>query len=282
MKFKQWFGALALAGATGCACAQAASAPQGAIKGVASEHTAASAQAAISRGALVLPASATTGGTVFTGAFDAAPREARARVPVVVFLHGSSGLALKAIGEWQAWLATLGVASLAPDSFALPERLSYTSPVDKPTYERIHALRESEIGLALAALKSAAWADDKRLILAGTSEGAVAVARYPGPEFAGKMVFAWSCEPNYFVAEPRSVFLPERPVLNVISATDPFFSPSNSWLGNPGAKGHCGDSLKYHTSATIVLIPGAPHTLLNLSAARRATEGFLADVLKAR
>jgi hypothetical protein len=59
----------------------------------------------------------------------------KARVPVVVFLHGSSGLGLKAIGEWQQWLATLGVASIAPDSFALPDRLTYTSPVGKDVYE---------------------------------------------------------------------------------------------------------------------------------------------------
>ena len=31
------------------------------------------------------------------------------RAPVVVFLHGSSGLGLKAIGEWQLWLADLGI-----------------------------------------------------------------------------------------------------------------------------------------------------------------------------
>jgi hypothetical protein len=280
MRFENRWGALLLACATGGAWAQAASAPVGSIKGVALQHTAASAQAAIARAALVLPA--VGGGAAYTGPFDAAPREPRARVPVVVFLHGSSGLSLKAIGEWQAWLATLGVASLAPDSFALPDRLTYTSPIDKPTYERLHALRESEIGLALAALKGAAWADDKRLILAGASEGAVAVARYAGPEFAAKMVYSWSCEPNYFVADPRSVFMPGRPVLNVISATDPFFSPSNPWLGNAAAKGHCGDALKDHKTATVVLIPGAPHTLLNLPAARHATQGFLADAMKER
>jgi hypothetical protein len=30
----------------------------------------------------------------------------------------------------------------------------------------------------------------------------------------------------------------------------------------------------------VVLIPGAPHTLLNLPAARRPVEGFLTDLLK--
>ena len=256
-----------------------APAPQGEIKGQAIVHTPESTRAAIANGALVLPAAA-TGGAVFTGAFKDAPRETRARVPVVVFLHGSSGLGLKAIGEWQQWLATMGIASFAPDSFALPARVTYTSPVGKDFYEKIHALRGSEITLAVQALKDAPWADPRRMVLAGTSEGATAVARYAGDAFAARMIFSWSCEDNYFVETHRTAVRPEQPVLNVISATDPFFSRSNAWLGQPAAVGHCAAAFKDHPKASIVLIPGAPHTLLNLPAARQVVAGFLQDVLK--
>jgi len=256
-----------------------APAPQGEIKGQAIVHTPESARAAMANGALVLPAAA-TGGAVFTGAFKDAPRETRARVPVVVFLHGSSGLGLKAIGEWQQWLATMGIASFAPDSFALPGRVTYTSPVGKDFYEKIHALRGSEITLAVQALKDAPWADPRRLVLAGTSEGATAVARYAGDAFAARMIFSWSCEDNYFVETHRTAVRPELPVLNVISATDPFFSRSNAWLGQPAAVGHCAAAFKDHPKASIVLIPGAPHTLLNLPAARQVVAGYLQDALK--
>ncbi|MBK8358583.1 MAG: alpha/beta hydrolase [Comamonadaceae bacterium] len=256
-----------------------APAPQGEIKGQAIVHTPESARAAMANGALVLPAAA-TGGAVFTGAFKDAPRETRARVPVVVFLHGSSGLGLKAIGEWQQWLATMGIASFAPDSFALPGRVTYTSPVGKDFYEKIHALRGSEITLAVQALKDAPWADPRRMVLAGTSEGATAVARYAGDAFAARMIFSWSCEDNYFVETHRTAVRPEQPVLNVISATDPFFSRSNAWLGQPAAVGHCAAAFKDHPKASIVLIPGAPHTLLNLPAARQVVAGYLQDALK--
>jgi dienelactone hydrolase len=256
-----------------------APAPQGEIKGQAIVHTPESARAAMANGALVLPAAA-TGGAVFTGAFKDAPRETRARVPVVVFLHGSSGLGLKAIGEWQQWLATMGIASFAPDSFALPGRVTYTSPVGKDFYEKIHALRGSEITLAVQALKDAPWADPRRMVLAGTSEGATAVARYAGDAFAARMIFSWSCEDNYFVETHRTAVRPELPVLNVISATDPFFSRSNAWLGQPAAVGHCAAAFKDHPKASIVLIPGAPHTLLNLPAARQVVAGYLQDALK--
>jgi hypothetical protein len=118
------------------------------------------------------------------------------------------------------------------------------------------------------------------MVLAGTSEGSPAVARYRGAEFAGRIIFSWSCEDNYFVRAHDTAIPADRPVLNVISLSDPFFSPSNSWLGNPAAKGHCGAALKDHKQASVVLIPGAPHTLINLPAARQPVEGFLRAVLK--
>ena len=134
--------------------------------------------------------------------------------------------------------------------------------------------------LALQALRQQPWADTSRLVLAGTSEGAAAVARHDGTGFAGRIIYSWSCEDNYFVQAHRSVLPPGQPVLNVMSSTDVYFSPTNAWLGNPAAKGHCGDALRDHKNASIVLIPGAPHTLLNLPPARHATAGFLRDVLK--
>jgi hypothetical protein len=201
-------------------------------------------------------------------------------VPVVVFLHGSSGLGLAAIGEWQRWLATQGIASIAPDSFALAGRLTYKSPVDKAVYERVHALRASEVAPTVAALAATAWADTSRLVLAGTSEGAVPVARHPGTGFRGRLMYAWSCEDNYFTTGHGTQLPPTQPVLNVISLTDPFFSQTNAWLGNPQARGHCGAALQQHKNATVVLLAGAPHTLLMLPAARHATAGFLQDLFK--
>jgi dienelactone hydrolase len=253
--------------------------PAGEVKGQATVHTEASRQALVQRAQVALPPSA-TGGAIYFGRWRDIPATARAAVPVVVFLHGSSGLGLKAIEEWQRWLASLGVASVAPDSFALPDRVTYKSPVDKDLYERIHALRASEIDATAAALRTAPWAAPGRWLLAGTSEGAVAVARHAGAGFAGRMIYSWSCEDNYFVAAHGTAVAPAMPVLNVMSGTDVYFSLSNAWLGNPAARGHCGAVLAAHKQATVVLIPGAPHTLLNLPAARHATAGFVRDVLQ--
>ena len=277
---------LCMAGLVGQNAVQAQSAatatpatPKGEIMGTAWVHTADSLAATAQLADVVLPAKA-TGGAVFTGKLKDVPKLAGSKVPVVVFMHGSSGLGLKAIGEWQQWLATLGYASVAPNSFALPQRVTYKSPIAVPDYERMHALRGSEIAPMLAVLKSQSWADTSQLVLAGASEGGVPVARYTGTEFVARMVYSWSCEPNYFVKEPLNAFEAGKPVLNIISATDPFFSKSNSWLGNVTAAGHCAAALKGNTLASVILIPDAPHTLLNLNAARQATAGFLAQVVK--
>lgn len=254
--------------------------PAGSIKGSATVHDAASRSALVARAQLALPAAA-NGGAVYLGPWRDRPVPGpMAKLPVVLFMHGSSGLGLKAIGEWQRWLAGLGVASVAPDSFALPDRLTYVSPVDRATYERIHALRTSEIAPMLDTLRTSPWVDPARIVLAGTSEGSVAVARHAGDGFAGRLIYTWSCEDNYFVGAARTATAPTLPVLNVISSTDPYFSSSNAWLDRPQAHGHCGAALAAHPRATIVLIPGAPHTLLNLPAARDATAAFVRDVLR--
>jgi len=261
-------------------CCAAAAQPQPAVptgqwRGTAWAHTASSLQALVQQARVCLPTAVTGGGVHCSLWRDLPLDKSSVRVPVVLFLHGSSGLGLPAIGEWQRWLATLGYASMAPDSFALQDRVTYESPIDKAAYERIHALRASEIAPALAALRDQSWADAQKLVLAGTSEGAVSVARYTGSEFAARLIYAWSCEDNYFVQLARNAFPIDVPVLNVISASDPFFSSRNRWLGVSGALGHCGAALAGHSRAAVLLIPQAPHTLLNLPVVRGTTAGFL-------
>ncbi len=265
---------LALTLATGVARAET---PAGEVKGTAWQHTAASAQAVMAEADVALPANA-TGGAIYFGKLATVP-PTRTSVPVIVFLHGSGGLGLKAIGEWQRWLAGEGYASIAPNSMVLPDRITYTSPISRDVYEKIHALRASEIPLALAALRGQSWADPKRVILSGASEGGPAVARYAGEAFAGRVIFSWSCEDNYFVTAHRTAVRPGDKILNIMSAADPFFSPANAWLDAPGAVGHCGRALKDDKAAMIVLIPGAPHTLLNLPQARLALLAWLRDVI---
>lgn len=257
-----------------------AAAPIGKISGTAVVHTKESMERAMAAGWLVLPASV-AGGTVYEGELSKAPA-AKGKTAAVLFVHGSGGINPE-IKKFQKWLAeTLGIASFTPDSFQLPDRMTYSSPIPKADYEKIHALRASELTAAVAHLTQEPWFDG-RFVIAGTSEGAVAVARYhraaSAPQERGRIIFSWSCEDNYHVESPKNDIPEDLPVLNVMSATDKYFSKANSYLGNDAALGHCGSALAKNKAASIVLIPGAPHTLMNLPQVREAVEGFLKDRL---
>jgi dienelactone hydrolase len=253
--------------------------PKGEIKAGPLTHTQESMQGLVNESQVAFP-SQLTGKAIYVGPYKSAPTLSNAKVPVVLFMHGSSGLGLKAIADWQQWLASMGVASIAPNSFALTDRLTYTSPIDKDTYEKLHAFRASEIEITLKALQKMPWVDVSKIVLAGTSEGSVPVARYTGKEFAGRIMFAWSCEDNYFVKAHQTAIPDDQPTLNIISSTDPYFSTSNAWLGNAQAVGHCGAMLKNNKKASIVLIPGGPHTVLMFPQAKGPVQGFLTDLFK--
>ena len=101
---------------------------------------------------VVLPAGV-AGSTPWKGRLNALPTLDGKR-PVAIFIHGSGGL-----GDWteefQLWLAnSLGVISIAPDSFALADRLDYSSPLPVSLYERIHTLRSAELANTLAQIRT--------------------------------------------------------------------------------------------------------------------------------
>lgn len=201
------------------------------------------------------------------------------RYPVVLFSHGSSGIT-PAIREFALWLAeALDVATVIPDSTKTADRLTYTSPVAQDAYEAIHAMRSAELRYASEKLVSAAWFDG-RYVVAGTSEGGVAAARFRAPagrqSEVGKMIFSWSCEPNYFVAAPDNAFEKNEPVLSVMSLNDKYFGVGNAYLDNPKAYGYPHEALKDNAHAALVLLPEAPHTLLNLVQTHGAVAAFLA------
>ena len=250
----------------------------GDIKGTVLEPTPDNLAATWSKANLVLPA-ALAGGQRWQGVPSAAPA-VTGRAPLIVLLHGSSGIA-PAVKDFQNWLAdTLGLASIAPDSLAIEGRLTYTSPVSIELYERVHALRLAELDHALKASKAWPWVDRGRIVLAGTSEGSVAVSRYAGPESAARLIYSWSCEANYFVERPRPGFGPKEPVFNAISARDPYFSPKNPWNKDYAVTGNCGGALKDNPNAVILVVDADVHTILNRPDVREATSDFLRNVLK--
>jgi dienelactone hydrolase len=215
----------------------------------------------------------------FQGVLRAAPAPTT-RLPLVILMHGSSGLGLAAVGQFGAWLAGQGVAVIAPDSFATPDRLTYVSPVPAAVTERIHALRLAELEHALAQARALPWVDPARIIIAGSSEGAVPIGRLVAtPEPAGRIITSWNCEAGYFVDAPRIAIPRDARVLTVVASRDPFFSPLNPWSAGFAITGNCAGALRMHADATSVVISTDQHTLLGHPQAREAVAGFVARVL---
>ena len=227
---------------------------------------------------LVLPA-ALAGGRRWEGHAEDAP-DVIGIAPLVIVMHGSSGIA-PAVKEFQVWLADeLGAASVAPDSLAIPDRLTYTSPVAVDIYERVHALRLAELDHALKASRDWSWVDRLRIVLAGTSEGAVAVGRYSGKDVAARLIYSWSCEDNYFVAAPQLGIGPKEPVLNAIAARDPYFSAANPWNKDRTVTGSCAAALKDNPKAEVMVIDADVHTILNRPEVRQLSAAFLRRILE--
>ena len=195
--------------------------------------------------------------------------------PVALFMHGSSGLA-DFTEEFQTWLASIGIASIAPNSFAIADRLKYASPVPVALYERIHALRSAELANAIAQARSLPWVDADKIIVIGSSEGSVPVARLgAAPGVAARVILSWSCEASYFVDGPRTATPKDAAVLTVIASRDPFFSPLNPWNAGHATTGSCASAFRYHTQAMNVVIATEQHTIMNLPATREIIAPFL-------
>ncbi|WP_315752313.1 MULTISPECIES: hypothetical protein [unclassified Bradyrhizobium] len=268
---------LPMAAAFLCATAALAADKPGDTRGTVLEPSPANLALTWSGANLVLPATL-AGGRRWEGRAEDAP-DVIGIAPLVIVMHGSSGVA-PAVKEFQAWLADeLGVASVAPDSLAIPDRLTYTSPVDVATYEHVHALRLAELENALKASRDWSWVDRLRIVLAGTSEGAVAVGRYAGKDVAARLIFSWSCEDNYFVTAPGLGIGPTEPVLNAISARDPYFSAANPWNKDRAVTGSCAAALKDDAKAEVMVIDADVHTILNRPEVHERSARFLRGVL---
>lgn len=167
----------------------------------------------------------------------------------------------------------------AARSVRMRSRVTYTSPIDKPTYERVHALRLAELENALTRAIALPWVDPTRIVVIGTSEGAVPIARLSDARPVARVMYAWSCERNYFVEEPRTAIPQETPVLSMIAAKDPYFSPENSWSGDAPIKGTCTAALKNHRDASVVTISTDKHTIVNMRETQDIARAFLSRVL---
>ena len=138
------------------------------------------------------------------------PKNAKGKVPAVLFLHGCKGINTRQYSVMQLFTNN-GYATFMPDSFAR-SRPSLTCGRSSPELP----FRFDEINYALSEFRKIPWIDQKRLVLAGFSSGGLAVAEYQDYDFAFKtrVILGWGC---YGGMSPTAVLVP---FLNIVGEYD--------------------------------------------------------------
>ena len=166
---------------------------------------------------------------------DAGVDEEARRYPVVLYLHGCTGMG-RMEKEFGESLAERGYVFIAPDSMARRYRPLQCDPRSQTGGKNLFVFdfRLAEISYALDQLKDEPWVDWDNLFLMGGSEGGVAAALYRGDEFRARVVFQWTCHGAPLV---RGLAETDRtPILAIVRENDPFYDVRNT----PEQQGHCG------------------------------------------
>ena len=174
------------------------------------------------------------------------------RLPVVVYLHGCTG-----IGNYDFLrrLARTGMIVIAPDSMARKFRPLQCRPLSKTGGYNlfVYDFRLAEVSFAVHQLQRSDWADPDRLFLIGASEGAVAAALYRGDAFRARIIAQWTCHGAPLV---RGIGAPpETPILAVVKANDPWYDPTRT----VAQRGDCGVFMQGRPGARSIVTAGNGH-----------------------
>ncbi len=120
-------------------------------------------------------------------------------LPVVIYLHGCTGINPRHDEGWGDFIRGLGYVAVLPDSMARPGRRSNCDAKTKSGgyFLQANEMRLEEIGYALEQVKKSAWADTNNVYLMGHSEGGTAAARTKLAGFRGIIISGWTCTDKF-------------------------------------------------------------------------------------
>ena len=178
--------------------------------------------------------------------------------PVLFFMHGSAGLSYGK--QYKDAVLKEGFIFFAPNSYKLKNRPTYETPTKTKNYEAVHKVRLAEIYYNIAQLKKFNFLDLENIFLMGSSEGALAAAKYKGTEFKGRIVAAYACENGYYSRDFKIGAKKRDPFLNIIGTHDEYFSSLSTH--DKDNTGHCANALLEFKNAKVVLLPKTKHNVI--------------------
>jgi len=178
-----------------------------------------------------------------------------AKVPVVLYLHGCTGIKEQAT-LYRSMLLVQGYAVFMPDSFQRPNRLECKN---EGSLEYRVYLRLQELKYAAEQIRHLSWVDQKRVVLMGFSEGGNTVDHWKQKGFAAHIIIGSAC--TLVGGTPAAP--PDVPVLAIVGEHDDY---------RPGLS--CTVKRTVGGSKSIV-IPAAHHQVAQYPQTREAIKSFL-------
>jgi len=195
-------------------------------------------------------------------------------LPVVIYLHGCTGITTDHDMRWGAFIKGLGYIAVLPDSMARPGRIPNCDPKKKKSgaFPQASAMRMEEIRYALEQVQKSAWADASNVFLMGHSEGGQAAARNTLADFRGIIISGWTCT-NLSRPDFDGIFAPlETPILTLEWDRD-------SWYEFTPFQGSCANKFGERKKVRQVLFSGTEHSTYDQREARDAVSQFLKENL---
>jgi poly(3-hydroxybutyrate) depolymerase len=200
-------------------------------------------------------------------------------VPVVIFVHGCSGLGTLGTlhPDTQHWVQTVtgaGYRFVAPDSWARgtwSRPNSCPTPLNEPqptgeTRLKVRLMRIEEMAYSVARLHEDATVDQARIVLFGHSEGGLAIATSAPPAGIGGLIISgWTC--HSLVALGRGIATPPSiPLLALGFEQDTTVGIT---------QGRCSEFFPGRDGAKELILNGAGYQAGGSAEARQAVVNFL-------
>jgi dienelactone hydrolase len=195
--------------------------------------------------------------------------------PVVIFMHGCTGIENHAEMQWGQYLKDLGFIVVIPDSLARRDRYPSCDGATASYFgtHTTHRLRQQEIDNAYTMVVNSPWAQKNNIFLMGHSEGGIAAARTKRDDFQGIIISGWTCHSKYQgyagIYSPLTV-----PVLSIIWKQDRWFPQGRHDHGT------CESSLVGRARSKHVTLEGFDHNTFYSTLAREEVKKFLLENLK--
>jgi dienelactone hydrolase len=195
--------------------------------------------------------------------------------PVLIYMHGCTGIAYDHDVLWAKEIAKLGFVVVMPNSFSRVNRISNCDARTRTSgmFKQVWRYRQEEIAYTLAKLKSYKWADTQNFFLMGHSEGGVATAESNFTAFKGKIISGWSCTNKQYPTHDRINADPKISILVLLYDRDPWY------VGTP-YEGECSRHAEGRKDFKQILMSGSIHATYQNNEARKAVNEFLTRLSK--